>query len=152
MTDETLPEKFDKQELLIRNLCLGMNVTQAASQAGYSDSTAQSSVYQMIKQPKFQARLKEYVLAHNIIDIPKVISLENKAIDALTLMFESDPDKAIDKLAKLSPTFKRKLQDAGVSQSDQQPAQQTINVKNLQNFMVQVTAERQKAIEGEVVE
>ncbi len=158
-TDRTQPELItnnpidhiaapDKQELLIRNICLGLSTKQAALDAGYSESTAESSIYQMIKKPNFQTRLREYILAHNIIDIPRVINLESRAIEAIEEMFNDDePDKAIDKLSKLSATFKRKLQDAGLSEQDE--TRKTINISGVQNLMLQVHEGRMKEQEGE---
>ena len=80
-----LTEQEEREQRFIQNLALGMNIKEAALNAGYSKSTANSSVYQKFYSPNFLNKLQEYVksipearaeLAK--VRLPKLFQLEDK--------------------------------------------------------------------------
>ena len=73
-----------RQDRMIRLLCTGLPVCQAAVQAGYSEAYSNTGVYSMIRRPAFQKRMKDYVLAvYKTSAIPSILSIDNKVLEYL---------------------------------------------------------------------
>ncbi|MCP3684297.1 MAG: hypothetical protein GY861_16590 [bacterium] len=156
MTDDALNIVIDKEELFIRNICLGLPWKEAAREAGYSDSMVQSGIYQKKHSVKFLQRIRDYAEVRNIESVPVILNIKEKMLsmaqDNLKSESKEDQDKGFEQGRKIEKMMQSTLVDTGVAKREQEVTHQTINVKNLQQFMVKVSAERQKAIEGEVIE
>lgn len=139
---ELIQQEPDRLDMMVRNICLGMDVKNAALDAGYSPATANSSIYTIIKGPRFQEKMIKYVKANNLMSLPKIMQIEQTIIDKIAKNLESSDssviDKAIGQAARMQPMIKRKLQDAGVSQSDEAQGSQTVVIKDVQNLMLQL--------------
>lgn len=133
---DSLPAKQAKdhrEALFIRNLCQGLSVKKAALSAGYSESYAESQIYQRVKKPDFQAKVREAFLAGNTLEVPKVLSLYSRALDKIAE--KGNEDELLGNLAKAKHIPKQILQIAQILSPDSQPMHQTVNIKELSVFM-----------------
>jgi len=64
-----------------------------AKLAGYSDVTANKSIYTIVKRPAFQTRLLEAYKGATVATLPKVLQVRNKALG----LYLDDPELAINK-------------------------------------------------------
>ena len=136
MTDnnsDNLPtEPINQEELFIRNLFIEPSITQAALNAGYSESSAKSHIYTKLRQPKFQEKIRDYARQHELIDsVPTILRLENQALKYL----EDKPEE----LPKFASILKQKKQIAGLLSQDVAPQQATISIGAVANLMLNVS-------------
>ena len=145
MNDElpTLPDDMPLSEKLLRCLPYFDNVKQAALAAGYSEKSANSSIYTLIKRPKFQARLREYYNGQTVALLPKLFAIDNNVVDRCL--------KDVDCVPKFKDTLKQIKQSAGVLSPDQGPGSTVINVSGVREFMLQLTAERTKTLHNDSI-
>ena len=131
--DANLPiDPPTKRELLIRNLFLYDNIQKAAIAAGYSPNTAKGEIYNILKKKKMQEQIRDYAIAHELINIPKILKLESDAIDYLV-------DKP-QELPKFAAMLKQKKQIAGLLHQDATPQVPTISIGEVQNLMLNVSS------------
>lgn len=76
-------KKDTREEQLVRNLFLGLDPKQAALKAGYSESFSDSSVYTKFKSKRFQDLIRDYAIANNVTEIPKVCNLYRIAVNQM---------------------------------------------------------------------
>jgi hypothetical protein len=81
----SLPQgnRDSREDEFIRFLFLGMSVYDAGLKAGYSKSSLDSTIYTKFKNPKFQDKIRDYVIANNSASIPKVCDLYKRTVDQL---------------------------------------------------------------------
>jgi phage terminase small subunit len=145
MTDKettlpTLPDDMPKREKLLRLLPFYNSIPEAARAAGYSEYSATSNVYTLVKSPKFQNKLREYYNAQTLCMLPKLVKIENDVIDKCL--------KDVDSVPKFKDTLKQIKQSSGVLAPEQGPGSTVINVSGVRQFMLQLTHERKKALEN----
>ena len=130
------PQEPTREDLFIRNLFITPNVKQAALEAGYSKGTSTGPIYQKIKSPRFQAKLVEYAKAHNILNLPKILSIENKAIEYLSTL---DGQELLQGLAKSKHTITQQKQISGLLKPEDEGNQRqlTVNIKEIRQLLVQ---------------
>ena len=122
----------NREDIFIQNLFICDSTLQAALKAGYSESYATGSLYAKIKHPKFQAKIREYAVTHELINsVPKIMHLESKALEYL----QDKPDQ----LPKFASILKQKKQIAGLLSQDAAPAQAMISIGQVSNLMLQVS-------------
>jgi nicotinic acid phosphoribosyltransferase len=121
-----------KQELFIRNLFLFDSAYEAAIAAGYSESTASGTIYHQLKSKKLQDKIRDYAKTHELLNIPKVLKLEDKALDYLKDITQELP--------KFSALLKQKKQIAGLLHQDVTPQVPTISIGEVQNLMLNVSS------------
>lgn len=80
---EGLPTAETQDDQLVRNLFLLPTVQEAAKEAGFTGSMLKSGVYNKIKTKRFQDKIKEYAITHNVMTLPKIMQIEDKVIDHL---------------------------------------------------------------------
>ena len=141
---DNLPIEADQEAELIRNLGLYSTVKEAGKQAGYSESFCQSAIYTKMKRPKFLDKVRDYYKSNNTTLLPKILKAET---DLLNIIL-----KEPEKLSKHNNTIKQIKQAAGILEHDDQPKQQTINIKAAQMVMQQIINPEPTAIEGEVID
>jgi len=130
---------LDRESSLIRNLFIEPNVYQAAIKAGYSHSYADSTIHTRLKNPKFQAKVREYAITHELINsVPVIMRLEHNALKWLA-------DKP-EELPKFASILKQKKQIAGLLSQDVQPQQATISIGQVSNLMLNVNQHTQDAV------
>jgi hypothetical protein len=126
---EPEPAKPDMEDLFTRNLFLYPTIKEAALAAGYSESSAESTVYTKMKSSKFQDKVREYAKEHDLLNIPRILSIEDKVLSHLE-------DNPLD-IGKFKDTIKQKKTIAGLlKQEDQGTKTILVNVKYLQNMML----------------
>jgi hypothetical protein len=125
-------EPIDRETAFLRNLFIEPNVLQAAIKAGYSEGYANGPLYNRLKTPKFQAKLREYATTHELIDsVPLILKLEHNALKWL----QDKPEE----LPKFASILKQKKQIAGLLSQDTAPAQATISIGQVANLMLNVS-------------
>ena len=87
-----------KEDAFLSLLFEGWPVKEAALKAGYSESTAISSIYSKFKTLAFQDKIRDYAVSHNARSIPKVCDLYTKTIDTL---HKEVSNGNLDNMAKL---------------------------------------------------
>ena len=128
----------DRLELFARNVALGMEPKVAARDAGYSEGTIQSSIYQTMRRDRFQTLLRNYILQHNILQLPKYLQLDEIAIDAALRKADTSDDAAIAVAGKMQQAAKRKFSMAGLLRDDDKDRTPTISIDSVQNLMLQI--------------
>lgn len=125
----------EQENLLIENLANGMNTRNAAIAAGYSEATANSTIYSKLRRPAFLARLGEAVkdlpdarVAIAKARLPLLARLESKAYEKM----EDEPELVL----KYGKFTEREYKLAGLLADA--PAQQTTITVNVQSFMAQL--------------
>lgn len=139
-TSNNLPTNNEQQlsleDAFIQNLFAGMKPKEAAIAAGYSESSASSTIYTKKKNPKFIRKLQHYAISHgSLTAIPKLMKLDNQVIKE----YEQDISKAIDKPGALKLLNEKY---GLVKSNDQSPNQQFIQINLNQGVMRQLTQER----------
>jgi hypothetical protein len=125
-------DPVDRESLFIRNLFIEPNVLQAALKAGYSEGYATGPLYNRLKSPKLQQRIREYATTHELVDsVPLILKLEHNALKYL----EDKPQE----LPKFASILKQKKQIAGLLSQDVQPQQATISIGQVSNLMLNVS-------------
>jgi hypothetical protein len=125
-------EPIDRESLFIRYLFTEPNVVSAAIKAGYSEQYSSGPLYNKLKTPKFQAKLREYATTHELIDsVPLILKLEHNALKWL----QDKPEE----LPKFAGILKQKKQIAGLLSQDAAPAQATISIGQVANLMLNVS-------------
>jgi len=127
---------LDERELaLIQNLSEGQCMRTAAINAGYSESTANGTIYSKMSSPAFVKRLSEAVqhmpdarIAIAKARIPRLVKIEEKAIQLL----QDDPELAL----KYPKSVEREYKLAGLL-SDAPQAQVNVTV-NVASFAAQL--------------
>ena len=141
LNTETLPTPLDRESQFIRNLFVEPNLLQAALKAGYSESYANSQIYQRIRSPKLQEKIREYARTHELIEsVPTILRLEHQALKYL--------DGKPEELPKYAALLKQKKQIAGLLAQDVIPQQATISIGAVANLMLNVS---QVGIESEPI-
>jgi hypothetical protein len=131
-TQDNIPTVIDRESAFIRNLFVEPNLLQAALKAGYSEGYASGPLYNRVKQPKFQAKIREFAVTHELIDsVPTILRLEHQALKYL--------DGKPEELPKFSALLKQKKQIAGLLSQDAAPAQPMININQVANLMLNVS-------------
>lgn len=125
----------DQENLLIENLANGMNTRNAAIAAGYSEATANSTIYSKLRRPAFLARLGEAVkdlpdarIAIAKARLPLLARIEAKAYEKM----EDDPELML----KYGKFTEREYKLAGLL-SDAPQAQVNVTV-NVASFAAQL--------------
>ena len=109
-TDIT-PAETDRETIFALALFENPDVREAGIAAGYSETTLSSGyLYQKLKTPKFQAKLKEVAIAKDFQHLSKAYQLEDKALAAALEQAIDNPDSAIKNVGKLKHTIKQKKQ------------------------------------------
>ena len=139
----TLPDDMPKREKLLRLLPFYNSIPEAARAAGYSEYSATSNVYSLVKSHKFQSKLREYYNAQTLCMLPKIVHIENNVVDECLRDVSSVP--------KFKDTLKQIKQSAGVISPDQGPGSTVINVSGVREFMLQLTAERTKTLHNDSI-
>jgi hypothetical protein len=125
-------EPLDRESSFIRNLFIEPNVLQAALKAGYSEGYATGPLYNRLKSPKLQEKIREYARSHELINsVPLIMRLEHKALEYL----EDKPSE----LPKFSAILKQKKQIAGLLSQDVVPQQAMISIGHVANMMLNVS-------------
>ena len=137
-TQEITTAEPAKQDLLIRYLFTEPNTLQAAIKAGYAESTANSTIYTLIKKPEFQTRLREYAIANDLLSVPQLQKIENSCLK----LVEADPKQ----YPKFKEIFRQKKQIAGLLEQDTQPRQPMINIRSIENLQVVVSGDLEKRL------
>jgi hypothetical protein len=135
VVDDIEHKEPTRDELLIRNLFLYDTKKEAAIEAGFSESYADSRLYQRINSPEFQQKIIDYAKANNVLNLPKIATLECKAINHLATL---DGDDLIKGLAKSKHTLTQTKQIAGLLRPEDTGSQApvTINVKSLRQLNI----------------
>lgn len=132
-------DPIDRESLFIRYLFTEPNVVKAAIKAGYSEQYSSGPIYGKLKTPKFQAKIREYAVTHELIDsVPVIMRLEHNALKWLA-------DKP-EELPKFASILKQKKQIAGLLQQDSQPAQAMISIGQVANLMLNVDQHTQPVV------
>ena len=141
-TDKQLVEsnKVDQQELtredkFIRNLSLYPTVSEAAIQAGYSQSYATSNLYQRLRKESFQRKIREFYKGSVSTLLPKIAQIESKVVTACLA--------DVDKVPKFQHTLKQIKQSSGVLSQDTGQAQPTIQIESVRQLMIQIHESKQ---------
>lgn len=127
---EKLPISKNREEIFVRNLFLYPSVYEAGIQAGYTEDYAKSGLYQRLKSKKFQNKIREYAIQHDIIDLPKIAYIESKVLDHLA-------ENPLD-LPKFRHTLTEKKRIAGVLQADFGEKQPVVRIENVRNLMIRL--------------
>jgi len=129
-TTNNLPEPTEpsKSDQLIRYLFSEPDIKAAAIKAGYAESTASKHIYTMIKDPKFQDRLRQYAIANDLLSVPQLQKIENSCLK----LVEANPEK----YPKFKEIFRQKKQVAGLLAQDTTPAVPTINIRSIEHLQV----------------
>ena len=127
-------KETSKNQKLIRNLLLGMKLPEASLQAGFSASYSTSGVYQKFKSARFQNEIKEFCLAHNIMELPRVMSIYHRALN----LVESDLDNGkVENLSKLKHIPKKMLQMGGLLADENKGTVAFVNVDSIRAIISQ---------------
>jgi phage terminase small subunit len=127
-----IPTNQEREDAFIRNLFIEPSVVAAALKAGYPETSATSYVYQRLRNPKFQERIREYARTHELVEsVPVIMRLEHNALKYL----EDKPQE----LPKYASILKQKKQIAGLLSQDVQPQQATISIGQVSNLMLNVS-------------
>ena len=119
-----------REEKLLDNLLDGMNPSQAAKHAGYSQHYCKVDVYRKVKSNKFITKLKDRFLQSNNLNLSKISKINNLVLDRLVKDAENGD---LASIAKLKHIPKQILQLAGLLQADNAPVvQQQINIGQVQ--------------------
>lgn len=121
---------------------------EAALQAGYSPSYAESIKSHKLQNPKFIAKVRKRYGQNFVYKLPALHNIYSKAIDE----YLSDPQLAI----KHPKLLKEMEINAGVKDEEVQPPQ-VYNIKDIQHFSVIVHQKRLSEnqpdiVEGEVID
>jgi hypothetical protein len=123
---EDLPTAETQDDQFVRNLYIFPTVKEAAEAAGYTGSMLKSGVYNKIKTKRFQDKMKEFAITHNVMTLPKIMQIEDKVIEHL-LKKPLESNKHVRMLAE-------KKRIAGVLGEDTPPPQGvTFNIKEFYN-------------------
>jgi len=78
-------EVESRQDQLVHLLCTtDLAVNEAAHAVGYGTKYAETGIYKMVKSPRFQEKLKRYVLStYRTTCIPKILGVDNKVLNHL---------------------------------------------------------------------
>jgi hypothetical protein len=126
---ELTKKEASREELLIRNLFLDMDLKPAARAAGYSESYISSTLYQKFKSPKFQARIRDYASALNYSFLPKVLNIHKLGLQAIEDDLKSG---GVEKASKLKHFTRQTLQMGGLLNDEVKPGVSYVNIQNLQ--------------------
>jgi hypothetical protein len=128
----SIPTNQEREDAFIRNLFIEPSVVAAALKAGYPQTSATSWVYQRLRNPKFQERIREYARQHELVEsVPTIMRLEHNALKYLA-------DKP-QELPKFASILKQKKQIAGLLAADSAPTQATISIGQVANLMLNVS-------------
>nr|BDD44331.1 hypothetical protein 8 [Desulfobacterales bacterium] len=127
--EDTNSTPLTREEQFIRNLCLYDSTRDAAIAAGYSKSYANGPLYQRLKNPDFQNKIREYYIQHSRLVLPKILKLNNKIIEYLV-----DRDN-FKETPKYKDTLRQILQVSGLLQTDKAEPTQTINYIEIRKLM-----------------
>ena len=148
LDDEVLPTCETQDDELVRNLFLYPTVQEAAKEAGFKGSMLKSGVYNKIKTKRFQDKIREYAVAHNVMSLPKIMMIEDKVIEHLL-------KKPLES-AKHTRMLAEKKRIAGILGEDTpQPKAPTINIKELRlihNALLPDNPNKPKVIDAEVID
>ena len=131
-TDQENNQGETREEKFIRALFTYNNVREAGKYAGYSPAYVNSgNFYRKLKNPKFQEQVRQYAIAHGLLNIPRICRIE----DAVLTHLEANP---LD-VPKYQRTLKEIKQVSGLLQPDDQATKTpTIRISNVQNLMLQL--------------
>ena len=156
-TDDKTPTKIQSARNETENKFIellfeyaGHTPTKAALEAGYSESYAKNIKWLKLRDPKFQAKIKEQYNGSATFLLPTIfksecdtINIANQAVkdiqEELSLTDDLDKrielsEKALSLLAKPSNTRKELKQAAGVLSDDKQYSQTTVNIGQIQQL------------------
>jgi hypothetical protein len=152
-SDNLPAESESKEDLFIRFLPECKTVKEAALKAGYSPSYSSSQIYNKLKSPNFQRKMRDYYVSECHMAIPKIVKLHSKVLEWL------DEGNNFKELPKYDKTHRFILQSAGVIGADEQPRQSTINIGSIRELSVKLQGKRMKeltdksdVIEGELID
>ena len=129
-----LPKAETREQKFIRNLFICSSIQEAGLKAGYSENTSKSTLYVKIRSPRFQQKVRDFVIANDLMTLPRIAKIEDKVLQHL----EKHP---LD-LPKYKDTVRQKKQVAGLLNTDSQPSQPMANIKNIQQLMIQINNQK----------
>jgi len=142
---ETLPgEPIKREDQFIRNLAQYPTVKAAAIAAGYSESYANSNLYQRMKSESLLRKIREYYNGNAAIMLPRILDAERKVVE----LVHADPKE----LPKYRHTLRELKQSAGVLQSDTPTSQPTIKVGSIRNLVLQMQERREESLHNDAIE
>ena len=159
MTKQIEPKFTDKQQHLIDNAHRFTSLKDAALDAEYSPETARNIKSILKQQPHVLNRIKQNYLAHNVLHLPGITTIENNIVNACKhIPNENDTDEerivkkkeALDNAAKFKHTLKEIKQGAGVLGHDEPVRPKTQNITTIQQLMVIVNNTDMGAIPQDV--
>ena len=138
---DNLPATESKQDKFVSALFSYPTIQEAAHAAGYSNNSVTSHVYVLLKKPDFIAKLREYAIANDLMELPALARIERKCLE----LVENSPKE----YPKFKEIFRQKKQIAGLLAQDAVPAQPTINIKTIEHLQVVVGDAVQKRLANE---
>ena len=99
----------------------------------------------MPKSKKFQDKLLQRLKIADLLTIPMIQRLENRAIE----MCDEDPKLLLTHLPKIQRTLSEKKRIAGLLKPDDQEQSPTISISNVRNLLLQVHEQREKDLNND---
>jgi len=138
-------EGMSRREKFIEKLGRLRRWKEAALEAGYSKSYAETIEYRMKRNSKFMDELiRRYGANASVARLPRLQSIRDQVYD----LVEKNPEKEKD----YKHVFKTDLQMAGVLNDNQPEQQTTINIQGIQQLMVHLGERRRKQLEADAVD
>jgi len=141
-------EPLSKENQFIQNLFRFSTIKEAATEAGYSESTVASTIYTKMKKPHFRDKIRQYAINHDIMTLPRMLRVEDQLLDYL----EKNPVE----VSKHARIWAQKKKIAGILKEEEPaPVVKTVNIGELRVWMQQFApdhGQKSKDIkEGEVI-
>ena len=125
---ELTRKEASREELLIRNLFLDMDLKPAARAAGYSESYISSTLYQKFKSPRFQNKIRDFAASLNYSFLPKVLNIHRLGLEAI----EKDlKNGGVEKASKLKHISRDSLRMAGLLNDENKPGVSYVNIRSI---------------------
>lgn len=128
-SDEPKTE-LTRHQKLVRLLAEGLSVPEAGVMAGFTEAYSNSGLYATVRTPRMQSKIREFCLQNNLLQVPKVLRLYDRALKQVGKEVENG---SLENLSKVKHITKQTLQMGGLLHEDA-PVQNIsfVDVKALQ--------------------
>lgn len=128
-TEDEHKKELTRWEKFLHYLGQGYKIKEAGRLAGYSKTYVETGLYEKLRNPKFQSEARQFFLNHNILEVPKVLSIYRRTLNILDKEVDAG---SLENVSKIKHIPKQILQMSGLLVEENKPA--TVSLVNIESL------------------
>jgi len=108
-------KQVTRRQKLVRLLAEGLSVPEAGIMAGFTPGYSNAGLYSKVRSPKMLNEIREFCIQNNMLSVPKVLKIYNRALNIVDKELDSGELKNLGQIRHIT---KQTLQMGGLLHED----------------------------------